>query len=234
MLEVIATEREKSRLSSGAVTAWIDSELVRTTWPRRSDRRGRAPECLQSASSWLVPSGARRDHHSARRQRALAPAQPGARVRGGHDCVAVGAVGARPADGSRSPGARAGSAAPSSLGEPQVVLDQRVLGAVAAPDHAAAAAHAARAGRSLAVEVGVVDLDARLAEVHPHAGLLEGLADAQLARRTPCKQLVRRGHPCVVGHAEHPLGRVVVGRSSSSHAASPSHWGSEKKSGRAR
>ncbi len=57
MLDVIATERAKSRLSSGAVTAWIDSELVRTTWPRRSDSRGSAPECLQSASSLLVPRG---------------------------------------------------------------------------------------------------------------------------------------------------------------------------------
>ena len=57
MLEVIATEREKSRLSSGAVTAWIDSVLVRTTSPRRGERRGSALVCLQSASSWFVPSG---------------------------------------------------------------------------------------------------------------------------------------------------------------------------------
>jgi len=55
MLEVIATERLKSRSSSGAVTAWIDSELVRTTEPRLFEIRGRAPLCLQLASSWLVP-----------------------------------------------------------------------------------------------------------------------------------------------------------------------------------
>ena len=55
MLEVIATERLKSRSSSGAVTAWIDSELVRTTAPIRSESRGSAPLCLQLASSWLVP-----------------------------------------------------------------------------------------------------------------------------------------------------------------------------------
>ena len=41
--------------ASGAVTAWIDSELVRTSSPIRAERRGRAPLCLQLASSWLVP-----------------------------------------------------------------------------------------------------------------------------------------------------------------------------------
>ena len=56
MLEVIATERLKSRSSSGAVTAWIDSELVRTTAPMWSESRGSEPPCLQLASSWLVPS----------------------------------------------------------------------------------------------------------------------------------------------------------------------------------
>ena len=55
MLDVIATERLKSRSSSIAVTDWIDSELVRITSPIRSERRGRAPLCLQLASSWLVP-----------------------------------------------------------------------------------------------------------------------------------------------------------------------------------
>ena len=57
MLEVIATDLLKSRLSSRAVTAWIDSELVRTMWPSRFESRGRAPLRLQSASSWLVPRG---------------------------------------------------------------------------------------------------------------------------------------------------------------------------------
>ena len=55
MLEVIATERLKSRSSSRAVTDWIDSELVRITAPIRSERRGRAPLCLQLASRLLVP-----------------------------------------------------------------------------------------------------------------------------------------------------------------------------------
>src|SRR5215207_2804848 len=55
MLEVIAHERLKSRSSSIAVTDWIDSELVRITLPSRSERRGRAPLCLQLASRWLLP-----------------------------------------------------------------------------------------------------------------------------------------------------------------------------------
>jgi hypothetical protein len=38
MLEVIATERLKSRSSSRAVTDWIDSELVLITEPIRSER----------------------------------------------------------------------------------------------------------------------------------------------------------------------------------------------------
>ena len=56
MLELIATEAVKSRASSGAVTATIDSLLVRTKWPRRSETRGSEPRCRQPASSRLVPS----------------------------------------------------------------------------------------------------------------------------------------------------------------------------------
>ena len=56
MLEVIATERLKSRSSSRAVTDWIDSELVRTTSPIRAESRGRAPEWRQLARRLLVPS----------------------------------------------------------------------------------------------------------------------------------------------------------------------------------
>ena len=55
MLEVIATERLKSRSSSIAVTDWIDSELVRITSPMRPERRGRAPLWRQLASRLLVP-----------------------------------------------------------------------------------------------------------------------------------------------------------------------------------
>src|SRR5262249_48213771 len=51
---------------------------------------------------------------------------------------------------------------PELLGEPEVVLDQRVLGAVATADHAAAAADAAGAPGALAAEIGIVDLLARL------------------------------------------------------------------------
>ena len=56
MLEVIATELAKSRLSSGAVTAITDSLFVRTSSPSRSEIRGSEPRCLQSRSSLFVPS----------------------------------------------------------------------------------------------------------------------------------------------------------------------------------
>ena len=56
MLDVIATDLAKSRLSSGAVTACTDSELVRTTWPTRGESLASAPERRQSASNWFVPS----------------------------------------------------------------------------------------------------------------------------------------------------------------------------------
>ena len=55
MLEVIATEWAKSRLSSGAVTAITDSLFVRTSSPSRSEIAGREPRCLQSRSSLFVP-----------------------------------------------------------------------------------------------------------------------------------------------------------------------------------
>src|SRR3954469_13569104 len=53
---------------------------------------------------------------------------------------------------------------PELLGEPEVVLHQRVLRSVAAAVHAAATAHATRAAGPLAVEEGILDLDPRLVE----------------------------------------------------------------------
>ena len=55
MLEVIETLRPHPR-SSGVVTAVIDSLLVRTNWPSRSEIRGSAPSLLHCARRWLVPS----------------------------------------------------------------------------------------------------------------------------------------------------------------------------------
>src|SRR6202008_4647793 len=54
MLEVIETLRPHPR-SSGAVTAVIDSLLVRTNWPRRLEIRGSAPSLLHCASRLFVP-----------------------------------------------------------------------------------------------------------------------------------------------------------------------------------
>ncbi len=209
MLEVIATERLKSRSSSGAVTDWIDSELVRTRSPSLSEMRGRAPLWRQLASRLLVP----RAPAATITPRAVCVrpllAQPGAGALAG-DRVAVGAVGgAERADlGHLALGL---DLDPELLGEPEVVLHQRVLGPVAAADHAAAAAHAAGAVRALAAEEGVLDLDAGLVEEDADPGVGEGLADADLLA-VFLQQLVGRPDAFVLDHAEHPLGGVVVRR----------------------
>ena len=77
MLEVIATERLKSRSSSGAVTAWIDSELVRTTAPSWSESRGSAPLVVAVGQQLVGAEGAGGDDDAAARQR-LRPREPGA------------------------------------------------------------------------------------------------------------------------------------------------------------
>ena len=69
MLEVIATDFAKSRLSSGAVTAWIDSLLVRTTSPRRSESRGSAPRVLAVGEQLVGAQRAGGDDDAARRER---------------------------------------------------------------------------------------------------------------------------------------------------------------------
>ena len=171
--------------------------------------RGRAPLWRQLASRLLVPRApaatitpravcVRRRLRSQEPERSLV------------DRVAVGAVGgAERADlGHLALGL---DLDPELLGEPEVVLHQRVLGAVAAADHAAAAAHAAGAAGPLAAEEGVGDLDPRLVEEDPDLGVGEGLADADLLA-VFLQQLVGRADAFVLDHAEHPLCRVVVGR----------------------
>ena len=56
MLALIATSLAGLSLSSGRVTARIDSLLVRTSSPRRSLMPGSEPPCLHLASRRLVPS----------------------------------------------------------------------------------------------------------------------------------------------------------------------------------
>jgi hypothetical protein len=97
-----------------------------------------------------------------------------------------------------------------ALGQPQVVLDQRVLGTVRAADHAAAAAQAARAVRPCAAEEGVGHgLPARGAEEDADARLGVGVLDADLAREL-AQEVVGRVVLVVGDHAEHALGLVVV------------------------
>src|SRR5690606_18071151 len=107
------------------------------------------------------------DHDPTGADRAPLLADPGARPLG-DELVATRAVGAteRLDVDHRALGLHLHA---ELLGEPQVVLAQRVLRAVTAADHALAAAHAAGAARPLAAEVGVVDLLALRAEVDPHA-----------------------------------------------------------------
>ena len=128
----------------------------------------------------------------------------------GRDLVAVGAVGGAQRANVRDGALRLDPHA-QPLGEPQVVLAQRVLRPLAAADHALPAPRAAGALRPLAAEVRVVDLLAGGAEVDAHPGVLPCVAHPDLVGELP-QQGVRRADPLVGRHAEHALGRVVVRR----------------------
>ena len=133
--------------------------------------------------------------------------EPRAGALAGHG-VAVAAVGraerADLGDGALGEDLHAGA-----LGEVEVVLGQRVLGVVAAADHAGAAADAARARRALAAEVGVGDGLARLAEEDADAGRRVGVLDAQLAGDL-AQHAVGGALALVARDAEHLLGGLVV------------------------
>src|SRR5436305_14818922 len=96
------------------------------------------------------------------------------------------------------------------LGEPQIVLDQGVLGSVAAADHAVAAAQAAAAGRSLTSEVWIRNLLSGRPEEDPDAGVAEAVADPDLLS-VFLQQRVSGADSLVFGDPEHPLGGLVVG-----------------------
>src|SRR5689334_12092416 len=153
--------------------------------------------------------GAGGDDHPACGLGAAALAQPGPRALAPHR-VSIGAVGgAERAD----LGHLAFRLDPHAelLGEPEVVLHQRVLSSVATADHAAAAAHATGAARSLSFEEGVLDLDAWLVEEDADPGVGEGLADADLLA-VLAQERVGRSDSLVLDHPEHALGGVVVRR----------------------
>src|SRR5262249_48828242 len=127
--------------------------------------------------------GAGGDHHAARGERSLAPAHPGPGGLGDH-LVAVGAVRRSPWADRRGLALREDLDSPA-LREPEIVLDEGVLGAVAAPHHAAPAANAAGARRAVAAEVRVRDLGTGLAEEDADPRRLEGVADSDLLSVLP-------------------------------------------------
>ena len=151
-----------------------------------------------------------REHHAAGGERPAAAPQPCAGTLG-RDLVSLRAVGrAERADVDHL--ALGEHLGPGLLGEVQVVLDQRVLGAVRAADHAAPAAQARRALRPGTAEERVGQPLARLAvEQDAHARLGVRVLDADLAREL-AQQVVRRVVLVVGDDAEHPLRLVVVRR----------------------
>ena len=102
------------------------------------------------------------------------------------------------------------------LGEVEVVLVERVLGAGATADHAAAAERAPGAARALAAEVRVVGLDVGLAEVDAHRGGVECVPEAAPLGNAP-QRLVAGAEARARHRAEHPPGGGVVRR----HHATP-------------
>ncbi len=141
------------------------------------------------------------------RDRAAVLAQPGAGALGRHG-VAVGAVGAvERADVDDL--AFGDDAAAGALGEPEVVLDERVLGADGAADHAAPAGDAARASGAGAVEVRVGDSFAGRAEEHADVRLGVRLVGADLTA-VLAQQLVGGVVAGDGRDAEHALGLVEV------------------------
>ncbi len=94
------------------------------------------------------------------------------------------------------------------LRQVQVVLQQGVLGAVAAAGHALAALDAPSTGWPDAPEVGVVHLHPGLAEEHTDWGGPEGVADTHLFGDLT-HDLVGRCEAGVGDDPQHPLGLVV-------------------------
>ena len=147
--------------------------------PRRCETFGSEPLWRQRCSSLLVPSAPAASTTLRGVERAPVPAQPGAGALG-RDRVAVGAV-ARAERADVDDLALGHHAAAALLGEPEVVLDERVLRPEGAADHAAPAADAAGAVGPVAAEERVGDGRAGRAEEHADAGLRVGLVGADVA-----------------------------------------------------
>ena len=150
------------------------------------------------------------DHHAPRGQRRAPLAHPRPGVLAGHP-VAIGAVLGAALDRADVGDLALGEDLDAELlREPEVVLDERVLGVVAAAHHAASAADAAGARRPLAPEVRVGHLLARLAEEGAHPRVLVGVARADLLA-VLLQEQVSGALERIVGHPEHSLGCLVVG-----------------------
>src|SRR5437867_1830688 len=157
MPDVIATPSVKSTVLLREVAPTIASLFVRTRRPSAGESAGRDPRSR------------------ARKRRSTVPRTPAARMTMGRSTLSC--LG----QDRRAANAREGVTTvvflpervylrfrkdprPALLGQVEVVLVQRVLGVVAAADHASSAKHTARPRRTLAAEVGVGDLLSRLAE----------------------------------------------------------------------
>ena len=99
---------------------------------------------------------------------------------------------------------------PRLLGQVQVVLQQRVLGAVATPGHALAAVDAAGAIRADPAKVGVLLGHSRRAQVDPHRRRSERVAHPHPGCDVG-HHAIGRGRPVVAGDPQH-AGRLVVER----------------------
>ena len=118
--------------------------------------------------------------------------------------------------------------APQLLGEVQVVLHERVLGAVHAADHAAPAQVAARAVGALAAEERVRDGLAGLAEVDADRRAFVGVAHAELLAEL-AQQLVGRVLVRVLRRRRASAApRRSAARASLSQSCIPAHWRSSK------
>jgi len=135
--------------------------------------------------------------------------EPGPRRLGRHAVSVVAAAIVDRLNGDHRPQRLDRDAEPLSEGE--VVLDQSVLGADAATDHAVAALDTAGAIWAGAAEVRVRHLLAGLAEEDTDGGLAEGVADSEIVGRL-AHDLLDGAFARVRDHAQHPGRRHVVRR----------------------
>ena len=97
----------------------------------------------------------------------------------------------------------------ASLGQKQVVVIERVLGTHATSRHAAATQRAAHALGPGAAEIRISYFGFRLGEAYGHVGQAEVLVSPELLRDL-LEHLIPGVYDRVLGHTQHPAGRLVV------------------------